>query len=206
MGGDEATRINRSSHFHPAAEVDATARIGVGTQIWAFASVREHASIGRDCNIGRHVYIGPGVTVGDNAKIQNLAQIYEPSSLGDGVFIGPGVVITNDKIPRSKNLDGSAKTQGDWLQRGSVLEDGVSIGANSTIVSPVVLGKNCLVGAGSVVTKSFPPFSLIVGSPARRVGWVGESGKKLKSLGNYSYICPDTGKRFREVSGHLKEQ
>jgi UDP-2-acetamido-3-amino-2,3-dideoxy-glucuronate N-acetyltransferase len=146
--------------------IDRSSKIAPSTKIWDFSQIREGVVIGENCVIGRNVYIGPGVIIGDNCKIQNNALIYEPAVIEDGVFIGPGVVLTNDKNPRAINADGSIKTAADWQIVGVTVRLGASIGANSTCIAPVEIGKWALVGAGSVVTKNVPAHAIVAGNPA----------------------------------------
>lgn len=151
-------------YIDETADVSPDASIGDGTQIWNWTKIREGARIGRGCNIGQGVYVDAGVTIGDGCKIQNGAFIYRGVSIADQVFIGPGVVFTNDLFPRSWRPD--------WEVIATKVESGVSIGANATIVCGVVLGADCMVGAGSVVSKDVPPRALVIGVPARIKSYV----------------------------------
>lgn len=187
-----------------SADVAATAQIGAGTRIWHLAQVREDAVIGPDCVIGRGAYVGTGVTVGRGCKLQNYALVYEPAVLEDGVFIGPGAVLTNDRHPRAVTPTGDPKSAADWLPVGVLCHTGASIGARAVCVAPVVIGRWAMVAAGSVVVKDVPDFALVLGSPARRVGWVGRAGLPLVSEGG-SWRCPATGARYREEGGVLVE-
>lgn len=190
-----------SGFVHETADVAPTATISPGSKVWHYAQVREGAHLGENCIVGRGAYVGSGVQVGDNCKIQNYALVYEPASLERGVFIGPAVVLTNDHFPRAINADGTPKSADDWKPVGVDIREGASIGANSTCIAPVTIGRWALVGAGSVVVKDVPDFALVVGSPARRVGWVGSAGRPLerdKELGG-DWICPVTGARYRET-------
>lgn len=187
------------------ADVDDTASIGVGSRIWHLAQVREGAVLGRSCVVGRGAYLGPGVRVGDHVKIQNYALVYEPAELGDGVFIGPAVVLTNDLHPRSIDPDGNQKGVHDWSPVGVVVGDGASLGARSVCVAPVRVGRWALVGAGAVVTADVPDFALVVGVPARRVGWVGRMGTPLVADCDGRWRCERTGEQFHEQEGQLYE-
>jgi UDP-2-acetamido-3-amino-2,3-dideoxy-glucuronate N-acetyltransferase len=188
-----------------SADVDERASIGDGTSIWHLAQVREDATVGENCNIGRGAYIGPGVRVGANVKLQNYALVYEPAQLADGVFIGPAAVLTNDEYPRSVTPDGRLKTGDDWHAVGVVVGEGASIGARAVCVAPVTVGRWALVAAGAVVTKDVPDFALVVGVPARRVGWVGRAGVPLAAKGDGRYTCPRTGEEYVERDGKLTE-
>ena len=189
-----------SGYVHESADVAPSAVVSTGAKIWHYAQVREDAVIGENCIIGRGAYIGTGVELGDNCKVQNYALVYEPARLGRGVFIGPAVVLTNDHFPRAINEDGTPKSADDWHPVGVDIQEGASIGANATCIAPVVIGRWALVGAGSIVVKDVPDFALVVGSPARRVGWVGTAGYPLEQDSSGDWICPKTEQRYREVA------
>lgn len=193
--------VDETDHADEAL-VDPRATIGAGTRVWGLAQVREHAVIGQDCIIGRGAYVGTGVRIGDRVKIQNLALVYEPAVLEDGVFVGPAVVLTNDQFPRAVNPDGSLKSGADWEPVGVTVREGASIGARAVCVAPLVVGRWSMVGAGSTVVHDVPDFALVVGSPARRIGWVGPAGRRLEEDGG-EWVCPATGSRFVEVDGTL---
>jgi acetyltransferase-like isoleucine patch superfamily enzyme len=187
------------------ADVDDSARIGDGTSIWHLAQIREDATVGRGCNIGRGAYVGPGVRLGDNVKLQNYALVYEPAVLGDGVFVGPAAVLTNDEYPRAVTPDGRLKTGDDWHAVGVTVGEGASISARAVCVAPVRIGRWALVAAGAVVTRDVPDFALVVGVPARRVGWVGRAGVPLVAAGDGTFVCPSTGAEYVETGGVLGE-
>ena len=188
-----------SGYVHETADVAPTATIGSGAKVWHYAQVREDAVLGANCIVGRGAYIGTGVTMGDNCKVQNYALVYEPARLADGVFIGPAVVLTNDHFPRAINADGSPKSADDWHPVGVDIREGASIGANSTCIAPITIGRWALVGAGSVVVKDVPDFALVVGSPARRIGWVGTAGHPLSRQADDTWLCPVTGARYQQT-------
>ncbi|HOW01859.1 MAG: N-acetyltransferase [Microbacteriaceae bacterium] len=188
-----------SGYVHDTADVAGSATIGAGSKIWHYAQVREGASLGLNCVVGRGAYIGTSVQMGDNCKVQNYALVYEPARLARGVFIGPAVVLTNDHFPRAINADGTQKSADDWNPVGVDIREGASIGANSTCIAPVVIGRWALVGAGSVVVKDVPDFALVVGSPARRIGWVGTAGHPLREEAPGRWICPATGARYEQT-------
>jgi acetyltransferase-like isoleucine patch superfamily enzyme len=179
----------------PIADIDPSAVIGAGARIWHLAQVRDGAVVGPDCVVGRGAYIGSGVRVGARCKIQNYALVYEPAELADGVFIGPAAVLTNDQYPRAVTPDGGLKSANDWTAVGVTVREGASIGARAVVVAPVVVGRWALVGAGSVVLRDVPDFALVVGNPARRIGWVGRSGVRLVAEGS-EWVCPRTGERY----------
>lgn len=187
-------------YSHETADVAASATIGSGSRVWHYAQVRENANIGGNCIIGRGAYIGTGVEVGENCKIQNYALVYEPARLARGVFIGPAAVLTNDHFPRAINADGTTKSAEDWEPVGVTILEGASIGASATCVAPITIGRWALVGSGSVVVKDVPDFALVVGSPAKRVGWVGTAGHPLTHTTEDVWECPVTGALYREVA------
>jgi UDP-2-acetamido-3-amino-2,3-dideoxy-glucuronate N-acetyltransferase len=190
----------------PTADVDATAAIGAGSRVWHLVQIREDAVLGRDCIIGRGAYVGPGVVLGDNVKLQNYALVYEPARLGDGVFVGPAAVLTNDEYPRAVTPDGRLKSGDDWTAVGVTVGAGAAIGARAVCVAPVTVGRWALVAAGAVVTKDVPDFGLMVGVPARRIGWVGRAGRPLTAKGDGVWVCPATGAEYAEADGRLTER
>jgi acetyltransferase-like isoleucine patch superfamily enzyme len=169
--------------------------------IWDGAHVRDGATIGEGTSIGRGAYVGPGVVMGRNCKLQNLALVYEPAMLGDGVFIGPGAVLTNDLFPRAVNPDQTRKTADDWHAVGVTIRDGASIGARAVCVAPVTIGEWAMVGAGAVVVHDVPAHALVVGSPARQIGWVGRAGHRLVEESNGRWRCDATGETYLLVDG-----
>lgn len=190
-----------------SADVSADAVIGDGSKVWHLAQVRDNAVLGANCIVGRGAYIGSGVTVGDNVKIQNHALIYEPAKIDDGAFIGPAAVFTNDRFPRSVNPDGSLKSGHDWEPVGVTVREGASIGARAVCVAPVTIGRWAMVGAGSTVIRDVPDFALVVGAPARRVGWVGREGVPLEASDDPTiWLCPTTGAKYRQVSEEQIEE
>jgi acetyltransferase-like isoleucine patch superfamily enzyme len=184
---------------HATADVASSAVVASTARVWHYAQVRENARLGENVIVGRGAYIGTGVEVGDNCKIQNYALVYEPARLAAGVFIGPAVVLTNDHFPRAVNPDGTPKSASDWEAVGVDIREGASIGASSTCVAPVVIGRWALVGSGSVVIKDVPDFAIVVGSPARRVGWAGKSGEPLVDQGDGVWRCPVDGSLHRQT-------
>ena len=195
---------NSSSNWKGVVSPDA--QVASSTKVWDNAQVREGAQIGSNCIIGRGAYIGSGVVLGNNCKIQNHALVYEPAVLGNGVFIGPNVVLTNDHYPRAINPDGTIKSASDWEPVGVKIHTGASIGAHSVCIAPVVIGSWALVGSGSVVTKDVPDHALVVGNPARQIGWVSKSGFKLDEVSLGSWQCPKTGSKYhKDFNGCMKE-
>jgi UDP-2-acetamido-3-amino-2,3-dideoxy-glucuronate N-acetyltransferase len=194
-----------SVRVQPSADVDDRADLGDGTVVWHLAQVREDARLGRRCVIGRGAYIGTGVQLGDDVKVQNYALVYEPATVGDGAFLGPAVVLTNDRYPRSVDPDGAQKRGDDWDAEGVTIGRGASVGARSVVVAGVTIGDWSLVAAGAVVTRDVPPYALVAGVPARRIGWVGPAGRRLEEDADGVLTCPVTGDRFRVVDDTLEE-
>ena len=161
--------------IHATADVDGRASVGDGTSIWNWTKVREGASIGAGCRIGQGVYIDAEVRLGDGCKVQNGVSIFRGVTLGDHVFVGPAATFTNDRVPRATTADG------EWDVVPTVVEDLASIGANATIVCGIRLGRACMVGAGAVVIRDVPANALVVGNPARVIGWVDDKGNRVES-------------------------
>ncbi len=165
-------------YVHPHALVE-TECIGNDTKIWAFAHIMKGAEIGSDCNIGDHVFIEEGARIGNGVTVKNNVLIWKGVTVQDYVFIGPNVVFTNDLRPRSPRMPlyrDEGLTEADWL-RETVVEEGASIGANATLLPGIRLGAYCMVGAGSVVTRDVPPFTLVAGNPSRVRGLVDKLGR-----------------------------
>ena len=192
-----------AARIDPSADVDDRADIGPGTLIWHLAQVREEATIGAECVIGRGAYVGPGVRIGARCKVQNHALVYEPAVLEDGVFVGPAVVLTNDLYPRAVTPDGALKSADDWTAVGVTVRTGASIGARAVCVAPITIGRWAMVAAGSIVTRNVPDYAMVVGSPARRTGWVGRDGKPLSDAGEGVFVSLSTGEEYREHEGVL---
>lgn len=185
------------------ADIDPTAVIGEGSQIWHLVQVREYARLGPGCTLGRGAYIGPGVVLGRHCIVQDYAVAYEPALLEDGVFVGAGAIFTNDRYPRAVNTDGTVKTPADRDLVGVTVRTGASIGAHVVCVAPLTIGRWAMVSAGAVVTADVPDFALMIGAPAQRVGWVGRSGVPLLSAGNGRYVCPVSNEEYTEQNDLL---
>lgn len=192
-----------ASFTSDTAIVAESVSIGYGAKIWDYAKIRENVTLGENVIIGSYVYVGPGITVGRNSKIQNNAQIYEPAVINAGVFIGPGVIFTNDHNPRAINPDSSQKSASDWQQAGVVVNQGASIGAGAVCVGPVQIGEWAMVGAGSVVTDNVLNYALVVGVPAKQIGWVGKSGVKLIEQSPKTFKCPLSGNLYHLEGSNL---
>lgn len=185
----QAVKLQRVNvRIHPTAEVSPKASIGEGTRIWNQAQIREGAVIGKNCIIGKDVYIDFDVKVGNNVKIQNGAYLYHGLTVEDGVFIGPRAVFTNDVYPRAITPEGALKGAEDWEVGPILVKYGASIGTGSIIIPNVTIGRFALVAAGAVVTRSVPDHGLVLGMPARLVGYVCKCGLKMKPQED-GYYC-----------------
>lgn len=178
--------------IHPTADISPNARLGNNVKIWHHVQVREQAAIGDNCILGKNVYIDKEVIIGSDCKIQNNCSIYRGTKIEKGVFIGPHCILTNDKVPRAINQDGTLKQDTDWEPGKIRTKEGASLGAGVVILPGVTIGRFAIVGAGSVVTKEVPDFGLVYGSPARLQGFVCYCGKRLeagKKPGEKCYYC-----------------
>jgi UDP-2-acetamido-3-amino-2,3-dideoxy-glucuronate N-acetyltransferase len=178
---------------HESAYVDQPSEIGDGTKIWHFSHVMKNAKIGANCNIGQNVNIDGGVVVGNNVKIQNNVSLYTGVIVEDDVFLGPSCVLTNITNPR-------AQVSRRGLYEKTVLRRGATVGANATIVCGIELGRYCFIAAGAVVAKDVPDYALMIGAPARQVGWMSRHGIRLpKPDSEGIMICPESGYRYKET-------
>ncbi len=185
---DKPPESPRPPQIHPTVCLDPPCEVGAGTRIWHFTHVREGARIGENCIIGQNVYVGAGVRIGDRCKVQNNVSVYEGVTLEDEVFVGPSAVFTNVINPR-------AAIERKHEIRPTLVRRGATIGANATVVCGVVIERCAFVAAGAVVTRSAPPFALVAGVPARRVGWVCRCGVRLHTLGEICQ-CSACGERY----------
>jgi UDP-2-acetamido-3-amino-2,3-dideoxy-glucuronate N-acetyltransferase len=181
--------------IHESSYVDDGAVLGAGTKVWHYSHVMPGAIIGERCNLGQNVVVMPGTRIGNNVKIQNNVSIYEGVELEDDVFCGPSCVFTNVINPRSHV---SRKNE----YRKTLVRRGSSIGANATIVCGTTLGEYAFIGAGAVVTSNVPSFALMIGVPARQVGWVCQCGVRL-ALSDHHARCSECGAEYRETAGVL---
>jgi UDP-2-acetamido-3-amino-2,3-dideoxy-glucuronate N-acetyltransferase len=189
------------SYFkHESAYVDDNCEIGEGTKIWHFSHIQSGAKIGKKCVFGQNVNVGNNVSVGDFCKVQNNVSIYEGVTLEDFVFCGPSMVFTNILDPKCKYPQVGAQ-----FYVKTLAKEGASIGANATIVCGITLGKHCLIGAGSVVTKDVPDYALIVGVPGKIIGWVSEAGKRLEFNREGFAFCEKSKKKYKLKDGIVSE-
>jgi len=186
--------VSKPEYFvHPTALIDQPCAIGAGTKIWHFCHVMKDVRIGERCILGQNVFVAGGVVIGNNVKIQNNVSVYTGVVIEDDVFLGPSCVLTNVSNPRSQIVRHA-------LYERTLIRRGATVGANATIVCGVELGRYCFVGAGAVVTRSVPDYGLVVGNPARRVGWMSRHGHRLKSPDSGGVmVCPESGLRYQEV-------
>ena len=184
---------------HPSAIVDDGATVGDGTRIWHFVHVSPGARIGERCSLGQNVYVGNDVSIGHNVKIQNNVSVYDAVTLEDDVFCGPSMVFTNVYNPRS------AVTRKNEYRR-TLVKRGATLGANCTIVCGSTVGEYAFVGAGAVINRDVPAFALMVGVPARQVGWMSRFGERLPLplKGDAEATCPHTGERYRLDGGVVR--
>ncbi len=157
--------------IHPSAVVSPQAQLGAGTKVWINVQIRENASVGEGCILSKDVYIDHAVKIGHRCKIQNSVSVYHGVEIGDDVFVGPNVAFTNDRVPRAFNTE--------WKITPTRIEAGASIGANATLVCGITVGEYAMIAAGSVVTKDVPPYTLVMGNPARVVAKIDKAGNRI---------------------------
>jgi UDP-2-acetamido-3-amino-2,3-dideoxy-glucuronate N-acetyltransferase len=187
------------SYFaHETAVIDEGCTIGDGTKVWHFSHIMPGCTIGQRCNIGQNVVVSPDVVLGNNVKVQNNVSIYTGVICEDDVFLGPSMVFTNVMNPRS------AVNRKDQYSR-TVVKKGASIGANATIVCGNDIGEYAFIGAGSVVTKEVPDFALVVGNPARQIGWMSAYGHRLNFDSQGRAVCPESNEHYQLTDGKVKK-
>lgn len=186
---------------HPSAIVDEGAQIGDGSRVWHFAHVCAGAKIGRNVSLGQNVFVGNTVFIGDNCKIQNNVSVYDNVTLEEGVFCGPSMVFTNVYNPRSL-----IERKSEY--RNTLVKKGVTLGANCTIVCGVTIGEFAFVGAGAVINKNVKPYALMVGVPAKQIGWMSEFGEQipLPLTGEERYQCPHTQQTYQLNKNSLEKK
>jgi UDP-2-acetamido-3-amino-2,3-dideoxy-glucuronate N-acetyltransferase len=185
--------MNNSYYVHPTAIVDEGCEIGQGTKIWHFSHIMSGCKLGENCNIGQNVVISPDVLLGKNVKVQNNVSLYTGVTCDDDVFLGPSCVFTNVTNPRS-----AINRRGQYSK--THVGKGASIGANATIVCGHDIGEFAFIGAGAVVTKNVPAYALLVGNPARQLGWMSEYGHRLEFNEKSVAICPESGEYYQLIN------
>ncbi len=175
---------------HETAVIDEGCEIGGGTKIWHFSHIMSNCIIGENCNIGQNVVVSPEVVLGKNVKIQNNVSIYSGVTCEDDVFLGPSMVFTNVTNPRS-----AVNRRGEYSK--TIVKKGASIGANATIVCGHDIGEYAFIGAGAVVTKTVPAYALVVGNPAKQIGWMSEYGHRLEFDDNGIAVCEESKEKYK---------
>lgn len=185
--------------IHPSAIVDDGAQIGDSCRIWHWVHICGGARIGRACSFGQNVFVGNNVVIGDNVKIQNNVSVYDAVTLEDDVFCGPSMVFTNVYNPRS------AVIRKDEYRR-TLIRRGATLGANATVICGVTIGQYAFVGAGAVVNHDVPDYALVVGVPARQIGWISQHGERLDLplSGNAQTVCTQTGQHYELLDGQCR--
>ncbi|MBL4904132.1 MAG: Gfo/Idh/MocA family oxidoreductase [Desulfocapsa sp.] len=196
---DFTKELSADYFSHPTAEIDDGVQIGKGTKIWHFSHVLSGSTIGENCNLGQNVIVGPDAVVGNGCKIQNNVSVYTGVLLEDEVFCGPSMVFTNVMNPRS-----AISRKNEYCK--TVVRKGVTFGANCTIVGGIEIGQYAFIGAGAVVLKDVSDFALMVGNPARQIGWMSRYGEKmnLPLTGTSEYVCPHTGDKYKMIDGKVE--
>lgn len=187
--------------IHPTAIIDEGAQIGEGSRVWHWVHICSGAHIGQGVSLGQNVFVGNKVRIGDRCKIQNNVSVYDNVTLEEGVFCGPSMVFTNVYNPRSL-----IERKDEY--RDTLVKKGATLGANCTIVCGVTIGEFAFIGAGAVINKDVKPYALMVGVPARQIGWMSEHGEQmpLPLEGEGRYTCPQTGARYRLENGQVSQQ
>jgi UDP-2-acetamido-3-amino-2,3-dideoxy-glucuronate N-acetyltransferase len=191
--------MSEEAYFaHPTAVIDEGCKIGEGTKIWHFSHIMADCIIGNHCNLGQNVVISPEVVLGNNVKVQNNVSIYTGVICEDDVFLGPSMVFTNVTNPRS-----AINRRGQYLK--THVGKGASIGANATIVCGHDIGEYAFIGAGAVVTKNILPYALVVGNPAKQIGWISEYGHRLRFAEDNSALCPESKEKYILENGKVRK-
>jgi UDP-2-acetamido-3-amino-2,3-dideoxy-glucuronate N-acetyltransferase len=194
------SEIHQDADVHESSYVDEGATIGARTKVWHFSHILPNCSVGDDCSLGQNVVVGPNVIIGNRVKIQNNVSVYEGVTLEDGVFCGPSCVFTNVNNPR-------ALIERKNEYKATIVRRGATLGANSTVVCGVTIGEYAFIAAGAVVHKDVKPYALMVGVPARHIGWMSQYGEQIRLPleGEGEYVCPHTAQRYQLKDGHLSE-
>ena len=181
--------MDREPFIHETAVIDESCSIGSCTKVWHFSHIMKDAVLGNDCNLGQNVVVSPSVALGNNVKVQNNVSIYTGVICEDDVFLGPSMVFTNIVNPRSAVVRKDKYVQ-------TLVQKGASIGANATVVCGNTIGYFAMVGAGAVITKDVPPYALVVGNPAKQIGWVSEYGHRLEFDESGKATCEESGQEY----------
>lgn len=190
--------MSKNYFVHPTAEVEENVEIGEGTSIWRFSCVRQNARIGKNCILGQNVYIDKNVRIGNGVKIENNVSVYDGVTIEDYVFLGPSAVFTNVVNPRA-HIERKTEFKPTLVKRGA------TIGANATIVCGVVIGEFAFIGAGALVRQDVPDFALMVGVPARQIGWMCQCGRRLNFQNQPTTQCSACGSKYSKIAGnHIK--
>lgn len=187
--------IQKDTFIHDSSYIDSNVYLGNRTKIWHFSHVLENSSIGDDCSLGQNVMVGPNVKIGNRVKIQNNVSIYEGITIEDAVFCGPSCVFTNVNNPRSE-----IERKDEY--RKTLVKRGATIGANATIICGNSIGEYSFIAAGAVVNSDVPPFALMAGVPAKRIGWMSKAGARLGE----ELVCSIDGSKYREIDSHILEE
>ncbi|MEM6319120.1 MAG: acyltransferase [Bacteroidota bacterium] len=190
--------MEQAYFVHPSSVVDEGAVIGKGTKIWHFCHISADAVLGEHCNLGQNVFVASKVILGNNVKVQNNVSIYTGVTCGNDVFLGPSMVFTNVTNPRS-----GVNRRGQYSE--THVGRGASIGANATIVCGHDIGAYAFIGAGAVVTKNIPAYALVVGNPAKQIGWMSEYGHRLAFDENGEAVCEESQKRYKLINGRVEK-
>ena len=189
--------MNGKPFIHETAVIDEPCSIGVGSKVWHFSHIMSNSELGKKCNIGQNVVVSPKVILGINVKVQNNVSIYTGVVCEDDVFLGPSMVFTNISNPRS------AVIRKDSYQN-TIVRKGASVGANATVICGNEIGKYALIGAGAVITKNIKPYALVVGNPAKQIGWVSEYGHRL-NFENGKATCKESLHIYELINGQVKK-
>lgn len=188
--------MENTYYAHPTAIIDEGCQIGEETKVWHFAHIMPNCIIGKGCNIGQNVVVSEQVVLGNNVKVQNNVSIYTGVTCEDDVFLGPSCVFTNVSNPRS-----AVNRRGQYAK--TIVKKGATIGANATIICGHDIGEYAFVGAGAVVTKNIPAYALIVGNPAKQIGWMSEYGHRLHFDAEGIAKCPESGEKYQYTQGKV---
>lgn len=192
--------MDKNYFVHESSYVDENVEIGDGSKIWHFSHIQSGARIGKNCVLGQNVNVGNNVVIGNYVKIQNNVSVYEGVALEDYVFCGPSMVFTNIVDPRSKYPQVGSKY---YIK--TLVKEGASIGANSTILCGITIGKYAFIGAGAVVTKDVPDYALVVGNPAKIIGWMSEAGQRLNFDKDGNAVCSKSNRRYKLLNNVVND-